>query len=222
MGHPYGAPQKSQCLIYLLNLHMYSFIYLFLGAESFLRNKSVQSYSRNSPHIIQTKASSPHSQQPATCRYPEPEESSPCPTSHFLKIYLNVILPPPSGSSKSLLSFRFPQQNLAYTPPLSHKYYMPHHLIFHDFITRAISGEVYRSLSSSLCSFPHFNVTSSLLGLNILLNTQFSNTLSLRSKLNVSDHISHPHKTTGKFIALYMLIFIFLDSKLEDKRFCTE
>ena len=38
--------------------------------------------------------------------------------------------------------------------------------------------------------------TSSLLGPNTLLNTLFSNTLSLRSSLNVSDQVSHPYKTT--------------------------
>ena len=48
-----------------------------------------------------------------------------------------------------------------------------------DFITRTIFSEQYRSLSSSLCSFLHSTVTSSLLWPNILLNTLFSNTLSL-------------------------------------------
>ena len=37
-------------------------------------------------------------------------------------------------------------------------------------------------------------VTSSLLGSNIILNTLFSNTLSLCSSLNISDQVSHPHK----------------------------
>ena len=39
------------------------------------------------------------------------------------------------------------------------------HLILLDFITRTILGEQYRSLISSLCSFLHSLVTSSLLGL---------------------------------------------------------
>jgi len=63
----------------------------------------------------------------------------------------------------------------------------PAHLILLDFITRAILGAEYRSLSFSLCSILHYLVTSSLLGPNILLNTQFSKILNLRSSLNVSD-----------------------------------
>jgi hypothetical protein len=42
------------------------------------------------------------------------------------------------------------------------------HLILLDFITRTIMGEQYRSLSSSVCSFLHCPVTSSLLGPNLL------------------------------------------------------
>ena len=50
----------------------------------------------------------------------------------------------------------------------------------------------------------------------------FRPSLSLRSSLNISVQVSHRHKTTGKIIFLYILILKFLDSSLEDKRFCTE
>ena len=91
-----------------------------------------------------------------------------------------------------------------------------------DLITRTIFGEVYRSLSSSLCSLPHSPVTLSLLGPNIFLSTLFSNNLSLSFSLIESDQVSHPYKTTDKIIFQCFLFFIFFDSKLEDNRFCTE
>jgi hypothetical protein len=89
-------------------------------------------------------------------------------------------------------------------------------------ITRIIFRDECRSLSSSLCSLLHYRVASSLLGPNILLSTLFSNTLSLCSSLSVRDQVSHPYKITGKIILLYTLIFVFLVSTLEDKRFCIE
>jgi hypothetical protein len=88
-------------------------------------------------------------------------------------------------------------------------------------ITRIIFGEEYRSLSSPLCTFLHSPVTSSLLGSNILLSTLFSNTLNLLSSFSVSDQVHHPCKSTGKIIFLYILVSVFLDSELEDKRFYT-
>jgi putative effector of murein hydrolase LrgA (UPF0299 family) len=55
-------------------------------------------------------------------------------------------------------------------------------------MSRKIVSDDYRSQSSLLWSFLHSPVTSSLLGPYILLNTLFSNTLSLRSSLNKHLH----------------------------------
>ena len=136
------------------------------------------------------------------------------------------ILSSPSmpGSYKWHPSLRFPDQNPVGTSPLLSPILAtcPTHLILLYLIIRIIFGEEYRSLSSSLFSLPHSPVTSSIWGPNILLSTQFSNSLSLYSSLNVSNQVSHPYKTASKIIVLYILFFIFLDSKLEDQKFCTE
>jgi len=82
----------------------------------------------------------------------------------------------PLGLPSGLFPSGFSTKNL-YTPPLSPiRATCLAHLILLDLITRTILGKQYKSLSSSLCSFLHSPVTTSLLGPNILLNTLFSNT----------------------------------------------
>ena len=70
---------------------------------------------------MQQEGSLPHLQVPILCQL-DPIHT---PTSHFLKIHLNIIIPSTSGSSKWSLSFRFPHQNPVYTSPLPHTRHMP-------------------------------------------------------------------------------------------------
>ena len=118
------------------------------------------------------------------------------PHPHFLKFNLNIILPLTPVSSKSLPQVSPSKILLTSLLPPIHAT-RPAHLIL-DFITWKIMGEQYRSLRSSLYSFLHSPVTSPLLGPNILPNTLFSNTLNLRSSVNVSDQVSHSYKTKAK------------------------
>jgi hypothetical protein len=122
------------------------------------------------------------------------------PTSYFMKIRLNIIFPPTPGSPHWSLSLRFPHQNPIHASLLPHPRYMPRPSNFSRFYHPHNIGW---GVQFFIMKFSPSPVTSSLLGPNILLNTLFSNTLSLRSSLAVSDRISHPYKITGKIVVMY-------------------
>jgi len=145
------------------------------------------------------------------------------PTFHFVKIHFNITHSSTPGYSKWHSFVMFTHQNCVCTSPLPHTCYIAAHLIPLDFITRIMFGEQYGSWSSSWYSFLHptpLPAISSLLRPSIF-SAIFTNTLSLCPHFNVTDQVSHPNGTC-KITPLYILIFIFLDSKLEDKRLCTE
>ena len=106
------------------------------------------------------------------------------------------------------LSLRLPHQDPIQPTLLTHTRHMPSPSHSSRFYHPHNIGWGVQIISSSLCNLLHSPVTSSLLGPNILLNTIFSNTLSFLSSRNVSDQVSHPYKTTGKIIILYILICI--------------
>jgi len=156
------------------------------------------------------ESSLPHSQQPATCPCLQLDQSSPFPPISLLADPLQYYLPfyvyVYRAVSFPLVSPPKPCMHLS-SPPLV-RATCPASLILLDLIIRIMFGEEYRSRSSSICNFLYYPITSSLLRPNILLNTLFSNTLSLHSSLNVSDHVPYPCKTIGKIIDLYILILV--------------
>jgi hypothetical protein len=69
----------------------YTTNYLSVWSRVHLEKLTV-SQSRNSPHFMEPEGSLPHSQVPATCFYPVPNESSawpPAPSSFFLSILIS-------------------------------------------------------------------------------------------------------------------------------------
>ena len=143
-------------------------------------------------------------------------------TPHLLKVHHISILPSKPGSAKWFLSLGFPNQNPVYTSPLPHTCYMPRPSHSSRFYHPNNIGWAVQTIKLLFMYFPPITRYLVFLRSNILLNILFSNNLSIHSSLNVSDQVSHPYKTTGKIMVLYISVFEFLDSKLDDKRFCTK
>jgi hypothetical protein len=105
------------------NVFVHVLTYLLHGAESFLRRFIV---SQEIPRILWNPKVHYciHKCPPPVSILSQPNQVHTA-TSHFLKIYLNIILSSTSGSPQWFLSLRFSHQNTVHVSLLPHPSYMP-------------------------------------------------------------------------------------------------
>jgi hypothetical protein len=60
---------------------------------------------------MEPEGSLPHSQEPATCPYPETYQSNHALPSYFLKIHFSIILLPTCNNPTSVISHKNPNKN---------------------------------------------------------------------------------------------------------------
>ena len=151
---------------------------------------------------MEPKRSLPRSQQPVICPYPKPNFTPSHPTSWLPILVLSSYLW--LGLQSGQISPPKPCMKLAVALIRAT---CPAHLLL-DLITQVIFCEYIRQ-SSSLCSFLHSPVTSSLLGSNILLSTLFSTTLSFFLPRCYRPSFT-PIQNMQKYSCVYFNLYIFI------------
>jgi hypothetical protein len=158
---------------------------------------------------MEPEGSLKHTQATANCFYPEPARSNPTvPTSHFLKIHLNVYLPSTTEPSKWSLSLRFPHQNPACATTIHHTLYVLRQSHSCRFYQPNNCGRGEQIIKLLIMYFSPLPVTLTRLGPSILLSTLFSNTLSLPSSLSVGDQVQHLYNRQN-YSSVYLNLYIF-------------
>jgi hypothetical protein len=166
------------------------------GSEPLLRSHQVCSYSRNSQHFMEPEDSLQCSQESSTGPYPQPDQSHPTSPRSILILCTH----PFHGLTSGLLPSGF------------------HTNILYAFLFSPIRTTCPPWLDHANYTWRRVQVMKLFIMLFFPTSCHF---ISLRSKyspqtpsvsvfpLMSRDQISHPHRTTGKIIVLYILIFIF-------------
>ena len=166
---------------------------------------------------IEPDSSAPCAQEPTTCPYLEPDQSTPRPPILLLQEVCEYYFPPMPRSFQWFPSSWFP-----YPKPYIHFCYSTYVPRTQSISIPLIwSAEMYlvKNTNRALCNFLQSPIVSALFCPNIFLSTPFSNRLSPCYCLYITDHISHSSQITGKIIFPCILIVKCAGIKRKGKRF---
>jgi len=149
---------------------------------------------------------------PLTLPYLELPQSSPGLPSHFLKIHVDIVLPSTPRSCKWFLSLKPPHQNPARTSPVSHTCHMPRPPDHPNSIWWGIHITMVLVMRSS--------PLPCLVPLRPTRLPQHPQPMFFPQRDRPS--FTRIQGNRQKITVPYILIFVFLDSKLEDKKLYTE
>jgi hypothetical protein len=155
---------------------------------------------------MESRSSLPSSQQPTACPYPEPHEPSTRPTIMSVRTVLILSFHRHLRRASSLyLQFSPPKPFVQSSP---HTCYMSRPSLRVYPVTWRNDRETQKSLSSSLCSFLQFPLTSPLLGRNNFLGARFSNSACVL--LLMWETRFHIHtKQQPIYSSIYFSVYIF-------------
>ena len=125
--HNNNRERGNKCCTCLF-IYLLSFL-LTLWSRVFLEKITGVQLVKNPPHIMEQECSLPHSQEPVTCSYPEPDRSSPYPqhptSSRSILIlfsHLRLVLPSdrfPSDFPTKTPYKHLPSSYVLHAPPIS-------------------------------------------------------------------------------------------------------
>ena len=156
---------------------------------------------------MESRSSLPSSRQPAAGTYTEPHEPSTRPTILSVRTIL-ILSFHRHLRHASGLCLQFPHHNPLCNHLLPVRATCPAHLFRVYPITWRNAREMQKSLSSSLCSFLQFPLTSPLLDLNNFLGARFSNSACVLLLLWETRFHTHT-KQRPNYSSVYFSVYIF-------------